>query len=277
VLPIVLAAACVVLWGAADFCGGKASQSSDARAVTVLSQMAGLPVLVICLVLVPGVPGVADLAWGSLAGFAGFAGIVLLYRALSAGVMAVVAPVTAVTAAVIPLIVGLIVDRSPGALALAGVACAVLAIGLVSIGPRSGGGAITPALLAQALLAGAAFGAFTSMLGQASAGAGMWSLVGVRVTSIFAGLVVAWRAGVSLRLPRERWPMVATAGSLDVAANAFFVAAAARGHLSVVAPVASLYPASTVLLALVVERERLRLVQLAGLGLAATALVLTTA
>jgi drug/metabolite transporter (DMT)-like permease len=44
--------------------------------------------------------------------------------------------------------------------------------------------------------------------------------------------------------------------------------------LSVVAPVAALYPASTVLLAFLVDRERLRPVQLAGLGLAVTALVL---
>ena len=40
------------------------------------------------------------------------------------------------------------------------------------------------------------------------------------------------------------------------------------------APIAALYPVSTVLLALTVERERLRPVQVAGLGLAATALVL---
>jgi drug/metabolite transporter (DMT)-like permease len=156
------------------------------------------------------------------------------------------------------------------------VACAILAIGLVSIGPR-GGGPVSAALIAQSLLAGAMFGAFTSMLGQASAAAGMWSLAGVRATSIGLGLVVVWRSGGSLRLPRALWPTVVAAGGLDVAANAFYVAAAARGHLSVVAPVASLYPASTVLLALAVDRERLRMLQVAGLGLAATALVLTTA
>jgi hypothetical protein len=43
-----------------------------------------------------------------------------------------------------------------------------------------------------------------------------------------------------------------------------------------VAAIAALYPASTVLLALAVDRERLRPVQIAGLGLAATALVLAT-
>jgi drug/metabolite transporter (DMT)-like permease len=41
-----------------------------------------------------------------------------------------------------------------------------------------------------------------------------------------------------------------------------------------VAPISALYPVSTVLLAMLVDRERVRPVQLAGLGLAATALVL---
>ncbi|MEU5943827.1 EamA family transporter [Micromonospora sp. NPDC047548] len=61
-----------------------------------------------------------------------------------------------------------------------------------------------------------------------------------------------------------------------VAANALYLAAAGRGHLSVVAAIAALYPASTVLLALAVDREGLRPVQLAGLGFAADALVLAS-
>jgi drug/metabolite transporter (DMT)-like permease len=232
---------------------------------------------VLCLVLVPGVPRAADLAWGSLAGVAGFAGIALLYRALAAGAMTVVAPVTAVTAAVVPLVVGLFVDRWPGALPLVGVGCAVVAIALVSAGRRRKRSVVTPALLGQALLAGAMFGAFTAMLGQASGVAGMWSLVGVRATSMTAGLLLTWRLGVSLRPPVGSWPVIVAAGAFDIAANALLVAAAARGHLSIVAPIASLYPVSTVLLALAIDRERLRAIQVAGLGLAVTALVLTTA
>ncbi len=64
------------------------------------------------------------------------------------------------------------------------------------------------------------------------------------------------------------------AGLFDVVANALYLGATQHGLLSIVAPVASLYPAATVLLALAIERERVRPVQLAGLGLAATALVL---
>jgi uncharacterized membrane protein len=62
-----------------------------------------------------------------------------------------------------------------------------------------------------------------------------------------------------------------------MSANALYVLAVQRGDLSIIAPVASLYPVSTVLLAMLVDRERMRPVQLAGLGLAATALVLVAA
>jgi drug/metabolite transporter (DMT)-like permease len=200
---------------------------------------------------------------------------VLLYRALSAGAMAVAAPITAVTAAVVPMAVGLLTDDLPGILGLAGAGCAVIAIALVSLGPA--GGTVTRGLIGLALGAGALFGVFFALLGQASTESGMWSLAAVRVGSITVGVALMLRSGLTWRLPRPVLPWAAVAGVLDTAANAFYVAAAARGNLSVIAPIASLYPASTVLLALLVERERIRAVQLVGLGLAAAALVLASA
>jgi drug/metabolite transporter (DMT)-like permease len=275
VLSIVLAAASALVWGTADFSGGKASQRGNPLAVTVVSQVLSVPILVACLLLVPGEPRLADLLWGVASGAAGLAGIVLLYRALAGGAMAVVAPVTAVTAAVLPMAVGLMQSRTPGAVPLVGAGFAIVAIALVSLGPGGGGGAVTGRLVGLALLAGALFGLFFALLGQASEASGMWSLVGVRAASIGVGLAWAVRTGTSLRLsgPVLRWASIA--GPLDIAANALYLAAAARGHLSIVAAVASLYPASTVLLAFVVDRERLRVAQVAGLGLAAAALVLT--
>jgi uncharacterized membrane protein len=274
-VPLAFAAVCAVLWGAADYFGGKASQRAAALRVTVVSQLCAVPVLLIGLVVVPGVPRAADLAWGVAAGFAGFAGIALLYGALAGGAMAVVAPVTAVTAAVVPLGVGLVVDRFPGPWALAGVACAIVAIALVSAsGP---GGAVSRRVLGRALLAGAMIGVFTSMLGQVSPEAGLWPLAAVRTSSMAVGALLVLRARESFRPPRGAALMVAAGGVLDVTATAFYVTAAARGHLSVVAAIASLYPASTVLLALLVDRERLRPHQIAGLGLAAAALVLAGA
>jgi drug/metabolite transporter (DMT)-like permease len=276
VTPILLAALSAAVWGIADFSGGKASQRANPVAVTVISQVIGVPVLAVGLLVVPGQPNLGALGWGAAAGIAGLGGIILLYKALSAGAMAVVAPVTAVTAAVVPMGIGLLADRTPGTLALGGAGLAVVAIGLISIGPGAGAGGVRPALVGTALLAGALFGLFFAALGQVTAGAGMWPLLAVRASSIAVGAALMLRGRIGVRLPRPVLPWVAAAGALDILANALYVGAAARGHLSIVAAIASLYPASTVLLALLVNRERLRLLQIAGLGIAATALVLAT-
>jgi uncharacterized membrane protein len=275
-LPIILAAVSAVAFGTADFAGGKASRRANPIAVTVVSQLLSVPLLVVLVLVVPGTPTVADIGWGLLAGVAGAGGVMLLYRALSSGMMAVVAPITAITAAVVPIIAGLFMAASPGTPALTGAGLAVLAIALVSLGEGGNRRSVPVRLVGLALAAGGLFGVFFTLLGQADESAGMWPVAAVRASSIAFGLALAVGTGVRLRLGRHVLGWAAIAGLLDSAANALFAAAAARGHLSIVAAVAALYPASTVLLALAVDRERLRPLQVAGLGFAAGALVLAS-
>jgi uncharacterized membrane protein len=275
-VALLFASTSALLWGTADFAGGKASQRANALVVAVLSQTAGLPVLAILVVAVGGpLLSTADLAWSATAGVAGLTGLVLFYRALARGAMAVVAPITGVTAAALPLVTGLIVDVTPPPLALLGAVIAVVAIALVSLGPSSGRGAVTAWTVASAILSGAMFGLFFVLLAQTSTDSGMWPLLGTRLGSLALGaaLLVATRTAPRLDRGLMRW--VVAAGTFDVTANALYLAATQHGPLSLVAPIAALYPATTVLLALVVERERVRPIQLAGLGLAAAALVLT--
>jgi uncharacterized membrane protein len=61
---------------------------------------------------------------------------------------------------------------------------------------------------------------------------------------------------------------------MDMTANTLYLLASRDGDLSVVAPLASLYPVTTVVLALLVDRERVRSVQVVGLVLAVAALLL---
>jgi drug/metabolite transporter (DMT)-like permease len=166
---------------------------------------------------------------------------------------------------------GLTAGERPGVLALVGVAVALLAIALVSASagaPDPGTGVVRGSGLPQAVLAGAGFGAFFICLEAAGASAGLWPLVGARVSSLsLAGLLLIV-TGSPLRPAAGTARALAAAGALDVSANVLYLLAARRGLLSLVAVLTSMYPASTVVLARMVLRERLTPARVAGLGTA---------
>jgi drug/metabolite transporter (DMT)-like permease len=276
-IAVFLAGASALVWGTADYCGGRATQRAPALAVAVTSQIASLPLLAAAVLVLGGDLYASDLLWGAGAGVAGLVGLVLLYRGLSTGAMAIVAPVTAVTGALVPMAIGLVTERVPPPIPLAGAACAIVAIALVSVAPsdRAASGSGTTGIILLALASGAAFGLFFALFAQTSESAGVWPLVGARVASVALGLVVVASIRVPLRAVRPITAWVVVTGVGDIAANWLYLLAVADGLLSVVAPIAALYPVSTVLLALTIDKERVRPVQIIGLGLAATALVLT--
>ena len=279
---VALAALSALIWGTADYSGGRASRRASAYTTAVAAEILGLPLIAVLLLLVPGTLHLADVGWSAAAGVAGLGGLVILYRALAAGAMTLVAPITGVTGAALPVVVGLMTDAAPSAVTLAGIGCAVAAIALVSIGSdgRTGAGG-RPGTRAGvrsvgwALAAGALFGLFFVLLERTADDAGLWPVAAVRLGAVPAGLLLLWHRRASLVPPRSVVPWLMVAGVGDIAANALYLVAVRDGVLAVVAPVASLYPVSTVLLALVVDRERVRPLQVGGLGLAAAALVLT--
>jgi uncharacterized membrane protein len=67
---------------------------------------------------------------------------------------------------------------------------------------------------------------------------------------------------------------MAISGVLDVAGNTFFVLAGQAGRLDVAAILASLYPASTVLLAALALGEQVRRIQAMGIVIALAAIAL---
>jgi drug/metabolite transporter (DMT)-like permease len=80
--------------------------------------------------------------------------------------------------------------------------------------------------------------------------------------------------GYSPRIARADLAPVAGAGLFDVGANSLVVLAVRRGLLSLVAPVASLYPATTVVLARLVLHERIGRQRAGGLALGLVGLAL---
>jgi drug/metabolite transporter (DMT)-like permease len=282
VLSVALAALSGLIWGVGDFSGGKATQRAAVLPVVWISKLVSLPLLVIYLIATYVPVTAIGLAWGGLAGVAGVVGLVLFYRALAAGAMTVVAPVTGVTSAAIPVVVGLVAGERPSLIRLLGVGCALLAIALVSLAPHPAGQrqVVTRRLVIAALGAGTGFALFFVLLavaGKAAGGAvGMWPIAGSQISAliILALLLLMSRPGPWPHDATLRWAMVA--GPCDMTANALYLLATRGGDLSVVAPIAALYPVTTVILALIIEHERLRGMQVAGLSFAVAALVLVS-
>lgn len=122
------------------------------------------------------------------------------------------------------------------------------------------------------------FGVFLYLLGLAGNGGSAFSaLFGARLGSLTllgCALVLLRR---SPAIPRGSLAAVAAIGLLDVAANGLFVAAGARGLLSIVAVLGSLYPVVTVMLAHLVHGERITRVQICGVTVARAGVALVSA
>jgi len=271
-----LAVVSSMAYGAADFLGGLAAKrGSTVFSVVVVSQSVGLVLVLLSLpFLPPALPRAVDFAWGAAAGLAGGIGLALLYRGLAVGAMSVVAPVTAVCAVIVPVAVGLALGERPSPPAAMGVLLAVVSIVLISRTGHTEEGKHGAIGLSIALASGIAIGVFLVCLERTETAAGLWPLVAARVVSVSFFTAAGLISREKLVPRRESMPIVIGGGALDMAANVLYLQAVRQGPLSIVATLTSLYPASTILLARIVLRERLRLVQGVGVACAATAIVL---
>jgi drug/metabolite transporter (DMT)-like permease len=274
-MAIMLGLAVALSYGAADFFGGLASKRASLASVIVVSQILGIPVLLVLLPLVGGHPTLRGIGLGAIGGLGGGFGLACLYRGLARGRMSVVAPITAIGAAVLPVLFGLATGERPTYLALVGVLLALVAVVLVSRvegdEAQAGGGRSS---LVLAALGGVGFGIVFICLARTGRNVGLWPLVGTRAASVSMLALGALVTRRPLRPPRPVMPTVVAAGALDMTANVLYVLAVKQGLLSLVAVLSSLYPAATVVLARVVLRERIGRLQLGGLALAGAGVLL---
>jgi drug/metabolite transporter (DMT)-like permease len=260
------------LWGTSDFVGGTLSRRLRTLHVLCGSQAISL-VLALGLLGVPGLGSTNHGSWGwpLAAGVTWALGMGALYTALAVGTMGVVAPIAAGGAAV-PVLVGLLAGEQPGPLALTGVVVVLAGI-IGAAGPELDGGAAEGRRrgVGLAIIAAVLFGVEILCLARGSADSVVTTLVGMRITALTCTLL----ALVPLRRPgRHRRrdvrpagrdvPALLLLGLLDVAATLAYALASRAGMVSLVAVLASTYPAVTVLLARRLHGERLRRIQAVG-------------
>lgn len=276
-MAVAFALGAALLYGMSDFVGGVASRRMSVWPVGLLACLSAAALAVVIALFRAGDPTGADLWWGALAGVGSGSGTAFLYRGLAAGRMGVVAPVSAVGAVLVPLGVGLVAGERPGAVAWVGIAVALPGIWLVSReeGPVDGGperGGVADGLLDGAL-AGLAFGLLFAALGQVPDEAGFWPLATAQAVAVLSLVGAALILGGN-PWPRRRgdlWGLVP--GLLATLAVLCFLLASQSGLLSIAAVITSLYPAFTVLLAILVLREHVHRAQAVGLALCAATVV----
>jgi drug/metabolite transporter (DMT)-like permease len=283
------ALAAAVMWGGGDFCGGMGVKSAGgsvraALRVVLLSHVTSFAVLVaIARLRGDAFPQGALLAWGIAAGVAGGLALTCFYIALSRGAMGASAAVSGLLAAAIPAALTLWRDGSPGVRPMVGFAVAGMAIWLIAAGPASESAGVAgreTALLAT--LAGVGFGFYFIALKMAGPAGVVWPMATARIGSLGVCSLMLLGVGIGSRKGDETpvrlgWRAVGWAlgtALLDTSGNLLFLAATRAGRLDVAAVLASLYPATTILLAALALGERPTRRQGMGMMTAVVAVVL---
>ncbi len=221
-------------------------------AVLILSRIAGLVGILIAAAIVPDTTiRFSDMLWGAVAGFSRVVGLAFLYHALATTFAAVASPTAALVGAAAPVVAGALMGEQPGLLVgWIGIGIALPAVLLLTVEPRGGEGT------EKALLLGV--------------------LAGSKVASVALASAVRLFSGGPLRLNRPSRVPAITAGVLDVGANILFLIASRIGLLAISGVVSSLYPAPTVILASILDRQKLSALRMAGLILALVGVALMT-
>ncbi len=279
-MPVLLALSAALSWGTSDFLGGVASRRGGrVNAVTLGTQATGLVTFVPVVFLVEGRLTVADFWWALFGGMSSGGAIYMLYIGFTKSATGVVAPIAAIGTAAIPALFGLLRGESLSFSQAVGVLLGLAAIWLISRPGKlpSFGDAPVQIGVFYGMAAGFGFAFMFIALDQLTPDSGAWGVLPLRLGGVVLMVLVSRLRGLPIIAVRSVWPLVIGSGFVGSMGNLAFIVATRLGNLSVVAVVASLFPAATVALAFIFLAERLRRVQLVGVGAALTAVALVSA
>lgn len=276
-----LALGASVAWGGSDFAAGLASRRLPLLAVLLGSQAAGLVLLLGLLAVSGEAPPPAGGALAAVAaGVVELVGFAALYKALAIGPMSVVAPISS-AAAIVPVTASVAAGERPATAVALGMGLALIGAALACAEGGDGDarrvGRLVPGA-ALALVSALCFGAFFVAMNAATDQAGaVWAVALNRSTSVAVLLVAMAIVRPRVGLHRADLAAVAAVGVLDGAANALFAFALTQGLTSTVSVLGSLYPVTTVVLAVLLLDERIARRQAAGLTTVLAGIALVSA
>lgn len=254
-----------VCWATAGLSAARASRIAGAWPVLAWVMLVGL-VVTVPLTAAAGAPdglGGGAVAWMALAGAGNVGGLLLVYEAMRLGKISITAPITSTEGAVAAL---LAVATGETLHASSAVLLAAIMVGVVlaSLTGASSGAHPLRATLLSACAAGL-FGASLFATARVSQVLPLaWALVPPRVVGVVVIAAPALVAG-RLRIPSGALAFAVLTGLCEVGGFASY-AVGARHSIAISAVLASQFAALTVVAAFLLFRERLRPVQLVGVG-----------
>jgi len=269
---LALALGASLAWGVADFVGPYVGRTLGMLRVLFWAQLGGVAAIAVAVAVRDRGPAGPAVLFACVASLAGMLGLFAYYRGMRDGAMSVVAPVAGVSA-VIPVIYGITNGDRPSAVQVAGVACALVGVGLASVEHHEGTRRIATGV-GLALLAALGFGVYFPFMHAAGKVDFWWAGLVFRATALLlvAAVVAGTRAPMRLA---PRWAAVAAlVGIGDTLGNVLFAAASGHGLVSLTSVLASLYPIVTVVLAAAVVGERVAALQRVGIVLTLAGVVL---
>jgi drug/metabolite transporter (DMT)-like permease len=272
-----------VLWGTADFFGGKLSKKYAPILVLGMTQAIGL-LFGITLVLLSGElfgsnppNAFGDDGYffpGAIAGVTGYIGLICLYAGLSTGRMGVVSPISALSA-VIPLTVALVNGEVLTTAQGIGVVIAMVGAFCAS-GPELSQG-LSPKPIFLALGAAAGFGTAMTFMAMGSESSALMTMVMMRATTFIVTIALVIRYRTVGNFEKSEIPILVFIGVSDFLANLLLGVATNFGLVSLVMVLGSIYPIVTALLAFIILKERLHRIQYFGIVFAVAGVALIAA
>jgi len=265
-------------WGGGDFLGGLASRQTGAYRAVLYAEAIGLLLLFGATAVVSeALPSWQIMVLAGAGGAIGSTGLLVLYKAMATENMSITTSVSALLAAAIPVVVGTLLEGLPTESKLAGFGLALIAVVLVAQEHSEKNQLMRLTDLRLPLLSGLCFGAYFIMMHQASSSAVIWPMVFSRSAGLLTLIIFMFVLRHDWRISSiKAWPLIGFNAVLDIGGNFFYILAGQTGRMDVAAVLSSLYPGTTVILALLVLKEKINRIQWLGILIALIAIALMT-
>lgn len=280
-------------FGTSDFLGGLAARYLGSLRTVLITGITSLIALLLGSLWLTGNWSLESWLFGGLSGLAGVIALVCLYASLAIGPMSILSPIGAVVGALVPTVWDIFAGDALGWFSYLAIALALSAVVMVSLAPGEHG--VKPSIkgITLATAAGLLFGIYYILLDLAPDDAALGPAVANRAVAVVVIAIAVAAASVTRRMRRansaNRTPVQSSdiaageEGSLDwrrglglalitgvieAVGTSLYLFGVVTGSLTVVSVLVSLYPAMTIVLATLVLKERLGVVQYVGLAVA---------